>query len=125
MACPNCSQFHHLCKAGCCGVFPMDKALLEAHRDKIQIPITEEMDMGDEQVIAMTKNAQCAFLKSDYSCAIYDHRPEVCKLFGNEEHLNLTCSFQTKDGIARSYFSRSRIQKDQTKRVNKLIKQNK
>lgn len=125
MACPNCNKFLHLCKAGCCGVFPLEKSLLYAHRDKIHTPITNEIDMGDDTVVPMTKSGNCTFLKADLSCSIYEYRPEVCNLFGNEQHLNLTCSYQTKDGQERSYFSKNRIKKEQDKKVKKILSFNK
>lgn len=78
------------------------------------------MDLGDGNVLLVTDQTTCVFLQADLKCAIYEDRPEVCEKFGNEEHLNLTCRFQRKNGEPRSYFERQRLDKLQIKAFNKF-----
>ena len=53
-------------------------------------------------VIPLTKDARCCFLNEDLSCNIYDERPHICRKFGDESHMFMTCLFQSKDGRIRS-----------------------
>lgn len=70
------------CKSDCCGVVPMKKVIVEKHKDKFQVEIEEEFDMGDEVAIA-TKDNKCIFLDREKNkCTIYEDRPQVCRLFG-------------------------------------------
>ena len=103
MSCQNCKSFQHLCKSECCSLVPIDKALWEKNQDKVQQKPSEILEMGHNVIVPITPNMKCPFLSPDLSCAIYDDRPEVCKLFGNESHINLTCAYQRANGDARSF----------------------
>lgn len=106
MSCFDCKKFHHKCKACCCCVFPMDKDLYEKNKDKRQRPVVKEVPWNNPQhqglVLPMTESGQCPFLCEDYSCAIYEERPKICRDYGNETHDYLCCPVQDKDGKARS-----------------------
>ena len=112
MSCPNCIKFQHLCKSGCCGYVPIDKDLWERSQEKVQTVPEKVMDF-DGAVLPFTKTGKCPFLTPELSCAIYDERPEVCRLFGNETHINLTCTYQKANGEARSFHERKKIEKKQ------------
>lgn len=119
MSCPNCKAFHHLCKSGCCGYVPIDKNLWERSQGKIQTAPKEIIDMGDA-VLPMTDTGKCPFLNAELGCSIYDERPEVCRLFGNETHLNLTCSYQRATGEARGFHERKKLDKKQAESMKKF-----
>ena len=107
----DCSKFLDRCQAGCCGVFPIEKDLYVSHIDKI-VNSTVEVDEYEaidpiskdlkEYVMPLTKDMKCCFLQDDYKCSIYEDRPEVCKIFGDETVPILTCNFQDKDAKERS-----------------------
>lgn len=73
------------CKAKCCYNVPFAPDELTKYADKIVTPIkaTEEI-FGGAAVLPWTANHplanRCPFLRSDYRCNIYEHRPAVCKL---------------------------------------------
>lgn len=119
MSCPNCKDFQHLCKSGCCGYVPIDKVVWERNQSNVQTLVKEVMEMGDGAVLPLTYSGKCPFLTAELACAIYDERPEVCRLFGNETHINLTCSYQKADGSARSFHERKRLDKKQNSIVKK------
>jgi len=122
MSCPNCKDFHHLCKGGCCGPVPIDKDIWERNQDKIQTTPIEVMEF-DGAVLPLTDSQKCPFLNAELGCSIYAERPEVCRLFGNETHINLTCSYQKADGSARSFHERKKLQKKQDEALEKFRKQ--
>lgn len=84
------------CKARCCYNIPFENWELEKYADKIITPIKEVVPLGPALVAytvlpkAMTKEAmleammqnKCPFLRHDYTCNIYEHRPDVCRKFG-------------------------------------------
>lgn len=39
------------------------------------------------------KDNKCPFLRADYKCNIYDHRPTICRRFGDGSHQLLICKF--------------------------------
>jgi Fe-S-cluster containining protein len=50
-------------------------------------------------VVAVDDESRCCFLsKADFTCAIYEHRPNVCRRFGEcgETHRYLQCSHLNK-----------------------------
>ena len=104
----NCDKCLLQCKAACCGVVPFDKKFVEKNKPSRKVKSTQEF--GDK-VILETEDLTCPYLSKDYKCTIYDDRPEVCRLFGNETHKYLTCPYQTKDGKIRDRADRRRIEK--------------
>ena len=74
------------CKACCCYNVPFPRPMLEDFKDKIITPILHMTPMGD-RVIPVTSlkgvmDNKCPFLRADYKCNIYEHRPDVCRLMG-------------------------------------------
>ena len=81
------------CKAECCGVVPIPRAIFERNKHKLQREVQTITDAFPGQVIALAENATCGFLTLDHKCAIYEERPSVCRKFGsvNETHEMLIC----------------------------------
>lgn len=134
----DCEQCLPRCKADCCrGPIPMPRALLEKH--KPVRPLLRVDDIGGGMVIALavdetqsTANPKplyvedqgsgqlvfgcCPFLGFDNRCTVYEDRPDVCREFGSESSIFMTCSYQASDGRVRARPERRRIEADQTKR---------
>lgn len=91
---PDCAKIiaSGVCRADCCGPVPIPKSQMVGLRFAAVRPIEREIDLGAD-VIPMGKDLHCVFLKKDWTCAIYSHRPEVCRKFGapGETHPCLQC----------------------------------
>ena len=108
----KCEPYIHICKARCCGVFPIEEEIFERNKDKIVEPLAEiqkvkAMHDGKEIYcyILSTYTMQCAFVKPNLRCNIYDDRPLVCRRFGvcdPERFPMLHCPFQLPDGTIRN-----------------------
>lgn len=119
----NCKNCHKKCQAACCGVCPIPKDIFERNKEKIISNPCEILEVngpdiaddlgettinelkerkGKDFIIPITKNMKCCFLNEDLSCNIYQDRPNICKKFGDESHLFMTCLFQDKNGKIRS-----------------------
>lgn len=63
--------------------------------------IQEGMYVKNQTYYVDLKKQICPFLKDDYSCAVYQRRPEICKAFGSttEPDNPLTCHYH----IGRNY----------------------
>lgn len=136
----DCDQCRDRCKADCCrGPIPMPRALLEKRTPVRRI--IDMRDLGDGMVLVMaadeTKSTVgggvpspmyverpgapklfgcCPFLGLDNRCTVYEDRPPVCREFGTESHLYMTCSYQASDGRVRSRQERRRVEAGQAKR---------
>lgn len=125
----DCSKSHAKCQAGCCSFrTPIPEKIWLRNQQHVQREIIHvEVDThgvnGDgiveTHIIAVT-DKQCAFLKEDLSCAIYDDRPWICKKFGDESCSFMTCSFQSKDGRIRNRQERRKIERQQEKAADVL-----
>ena len=96
------------CKARCCYNIPFADGELEKYADKIINPVLTTVPLGPGHVAftvmpkAMTKEAmgeamknnKCPFLRHDCTCNIYEHRPDVCRKFG--EISELPCEIRKK-----------------------------
>lgn len=101
MSCPNCQVFKPKCKSSCCGPVPMERVMFNKNFNLVKRPF-ELMDLEDNMVIPITEDLTCVFLDPELNCSIYNDRPEVCRKFGDETHIHMTCPYQTKSGEARS-----------------------
>ena len=99
--CSNCKLFHRLCKSACCGPVPIDKKVYAENQYLLQRPVEKTFDMGTS-IVPVTAEMVCPFLASDHSCMIYKDRPDVCKKYGDESDLLMTCAYQTADGKGRT-----------------------
>jgi Fe-S-cluster containining protein len=121
MSCNNCHTFHGMCKAACCSVAPLPRSTYFGNFDKQQRPVKEILDLDAEMILPVTEDGSCPFLQSDYKCAIYNQRPEICRKFGDESHPMMTCAYQTKDGQARSKKTVKTLLKQQHSTVNEIL----
>lgn len=90
MNCPT-----NICKASCCYNVPLDAQEHLAFADKIVNQVLSLFRIDERAALAITdqdpsKN-KCPFLTADYKCNIYEHRPAVCRKFG--EIPQLKCKF--------------------------------
>jgi Fe-S-cluster containining protein len=98
----NCNKYLKKCKAGCCGLVPVPKKLLQLFSIKVQEFPQETVVVDEHTVIHVTNDGRCPFLnRKSMRCAIYKSRPELCRKFGEERHAFLSCRYQHKDGSAR------------------------
>jgi Fe-S-cluster containining protein len=121
----NCDSCLLTCRAACCrGPIPMLKETFAAHTP-IR-PVTKQMEHGENIIVMhVAENGEqvCPFLGMDDKCSIYGDRPELCRKFGDESHIMMTCSFQAKDGRIRSRQERRKVQRDQDKDAHRIIAQ--
>lgn len=118
MNCANCLKD---CKAACCGIIPFEKDFIKRHKPIREVLKTIELD--NDLIVLETENFVCPYLNSDYSCSVYKDRTDVCKLYGNETQINLTCQFQDKDGRIRSRQERRKIERQINKFIAKYVKE--
>src|ERR1700761_4646488 len=109
--CPNCPAFHSVCKSSCCGPVPIPTSTYLKNKHLIQKTVVEVQDLGDH-TLPITDTLSCCFLTGDLSCMIYNDRPDVCKKFGDETDLLMTCVYQTKDGNERNSMHKKRLLKE-------------
>lgn len=69
------------CGGKCCGPVPLSKKEYKTIRKIYGIPRGAKHDLVSETLHLLTINGMCAFLK-DGRCSVYEHRPEVCRKFG-------------------------------------------
>lgn len=90
-----------ICHAFCCYNVPLDRRLIGAYRKKIVNPIIRYADeFGDANVALpitdenLSKN-KCPFLRNDCRCNIYQQRPQLCRMYGDNGKLSkfLHCRF--------------------------------
>lgn len=131
--CFDCFKMHPKCKAECCAcTTPIPSDIYRNNLDKrIEIPTDEletpspdnkEIFTSDTDILAMTDSGNCTFLNKDLSCNIYKDRPPICRKFGDESHPGLSCCWINKDGKERPRAERRRIEKDQYKFSEMLVK---
>ena len=97
--CENCPAKFDKSKSHCCGIIPFPMKFLEEHR-KFFMENGELKDNGDVGII-LTKDFLCVFYdRLNHKCAIYDERPEVCRLYGTID--KLPCPFFKRSGNRRS-----------------------
>lgn len=132
----DCKKMHSKCQAGCCGIVPIEKEIWDRNQEKLVSdvlktqtiesvrPFCEQYNLENiiELVIPETKNDKCPFLNKDFSCNIYEDRPEICRRFGNESCLNLTCVYQAKDGRERSRQEKRGIERKIVRQIENLLK---
>lgn len=117
----NCDQCLSKCHAACCGVVPFSKGFISKHRPVREVLKEVEIETGD--VVLETEGHNCPYLKENYQCSVYKDRPEICKIYGNETQINLTCQFQDKDGRMRGRQERRAVERKITKFMENFLKQ--
>jgi hypothetical protein len=108
----DCKKQHPKCKAICCGCMDFPKEFWERHQDKVvREPIKIIEDSSNTRVLPITASGYCSFLMDDYQCNIYEDRPNVCREYGNESSIDMSCPYLKKDGTSRSRQERRSIQR--------------
>ena len=115
----NCEKCLLKCKAECCGIIPIPKEIYKKFPSVREATSCEEL--GDI-VLAHDKDGYCPYLDEKFNCSIYENRPDVCKKYGDESHLLMTCKWQNKNGKLRGRAERRRIERIQNKEQNKTLK---
>ena len=85
------------CRAACCGLVPIPARLLHECSNMMQRQIAMQVEVEDDNIIAVDDNFRCVFLTPDYRCAIYDQRPQICRDFGSDAHPLLKCEYLARD----------------------------
>lgn len=90
------------CKAACCYNIALPIGMLTQFADKVvnkllstestphnsEFPTSEYVSTSDNPMLN-----KCPFLRTDYKCNIYEHRPTICRKFGDGSHPLLTCKY--------------------------------
>lgn len=95
----------HKCKAACCYNATLPLYFVDVHESKIINPIIGRKllhphpQLGYSEAITtnvdIDKN-KCPFLRGDYKCNVYEYRPQICRIFGVEDHPLLKCQYIKK-----------------------------
>jgi Fe-S-cluster containining protein len=115
----DCFKCHAKCKAACCSVAPIEKEIYERNLDKRLRHVLEEKNpnpfpentAAKKMVLPITEDMKCTFLKPDLTCNIEHDKPLLCKKFGDESHLMMTCVYQDKNGRIRSRQERRALER--------------
>jgi Fe-S-cluster containining protein len=105
----DCHEFHCLRCGDCCeDKIPLDIIFLKRFRGKFQQENFQAKHLVKmKQLMIITENGKCVFLCPDNSCAIYPHRPIVCRWYGKKNLLE--CPKVSPDGKIRSKEEQDRI----------------
>lgn len=91
------------CHAACCYNIVLPIGMLEQYADKIvnKVVATSPMPYNPEfppsEMVGTSDNPpdnKCPFLRPDYKCNIYEHRPLICRKFGEGGHTMLVCQYR-------------------------------
>jgi Fe-S-cluster containining protein len=99
---------------------PFDKKFIEKHK-----PIREvkkQIELGRDVVALETEDFICPYLTPDFECSVYQDRPDICKTYGTEIDPLMTCPYQDKDGRIRSRQERRKIERENDKLFNGVIR---
>lgn len=97
--CEKCPHKINENEGFCCGIIPFPIKFLEDHKKLFQenAELKEAGDMG----VVLTPDLLCVFFnRKEHNCAIYDERPEVCRMYGMVE--KLPCPHFKRSGNPRS-----------------------
>ncbi len=115
----DCLKCLKKCKANCCGPVPFEKGFFESHK---KVRKSENYCEEGDYIIAVDKDSYCVFLGKDLKCSVYEDRPYVCRKFGDESHVLMTCRYQKPNGQIRNKKQQRRIDKViGKKQINSLI----
>lgn len=92
----------HKCKAACCYNIALPIGFLTQFADKIVnkvidiAPVPYNPEFPPSEFAYTSENPalnKCPFLRVDYKCNVYEHRPLLCRKFGDGSHPLLTCHY--------------------------------
>ena len=120
--CSKCPE-----ESGCCGVIPFEKEFIEKHQGEFEVKPTEIL--GDEKnKIVVTEDLFCVFMnRGTKLCAVYNDRPEICRLFGTKEGigkkgLGLACPHFKPNGNDWSPAMKAKIKHVARNNLRKLLR---
>lgn len=117
--CDKCPAKTDPKKSHCCGIIPFPLKFLEEHKKFFQ-ESGELKDDGNQSII-LTPDLICVFMnRKTQMCAIYDERPEVCRLYGTIE--KLPCLYFKRSGNPRSPASQKIIKRQLNAMVDRAVK---
>lgn len=96
----DCSKYIDKCGHMCCGTVPMPKKLFRKFQSRKTCEVVQLADFG-RMCIPLTKDNVCPFMAKGKGCVVYEHRPSVCRNYGNESDILLTCPMQDASGRER------------------------
>ena len=113
---------HSKCHAECCNdLTPIPKELYEKNVQLVVNKILEIKPLYDALRI-QTESGKCCFLNADFTCNIYENRPELCRKFGDESHPMMKCRWMSKCGRERSRQDKRMIERSNAKWVGSFNK---
>lgn len=112
----DCSKCIKTCQADCCGPVPIPKETVAKFLPAQ--PVEHRFDLGDHLVL-VAANGKCAYLGDDHRCTIYNDRPDVCRKFGDESHVLMTCPYQASNGRIRTRQERRALERSTGKVIGK------
>lgn len=91
------------CQACCCKNVPLPIGFLQKYKSRIKrkvigtdtrVPYKKGYPLSEMVFTSMDSHQNwCPFLQANKKCNVYEHRPLICRNFGNGETEELTCNF--------------------------------
>lgn len=101
------------CKSNCgscCGIVPIPLRTFLTNGDKHQRLVKGTIEWSDgKDVVPETEDGLCVFLTKMKTCAIYDERPSICRMYGVD--IRLPCPYIKPNGNARGPAKVRRMQR--------------
>lgn len=117
----NCEACLATCKADCChGPVPMPRDYLDRFPVIRPVVLVRDVDEHTIEPLALYPHKRmhnamlgvCPFLGLDNRCSIYEHRPDVCRQFGQAWHHYVVCTYQSHTGRVRPRLERKWAQRE-------------
>jgi Fe-S-cluster containining protein len=115
---------HPDCKGECCGIVPIPYIVFKSNEDVIQCTPkrVDTIRLKDKRavVLPVTDDLKCVFLNREtFKCAIYEERPDVCRLYG--QNVRLLCAYVDMTGKFRGMRDRVRVARILDKKAEKKL----
>jgi len=115
-----------MCRADCCGIIPFSLSFWIQHRKFSQVDVRGLMNVYNGVGIVKTQDGYCAFLiRATRRCAIYLHRPALCRDMGEGRDPLLECPHFNSDGALRTRAERKRFIRENSKRIDLVLRKSK
>jgi len=109
------------CQGDCCHFVPIPTGLWNDQKKNVVKKVIFLYQYDENNVMPITKDLSCPFLKKDFKCAIYTARPYVCRVYGIGGHDCLSCPYLKPDGSKRGKIERERLKKENENNLNRII----
>lgn len=110
------------CHGDCCVYVPLPNSLWEDQKKNAVRKVLFLAQHDENNVIPITKDLHCPFLKADYGCAIYNVRPWVCRVFGIGGHKCLSCPYLKPNGNKRDKKERDMMVQENNDNLVRIAK---